>query len=943
MNLNGIDLSKVKFVEVVEDEDLEDFDDEMIDQDGEENEDDQVDYESDQVIKVESLYNDKKDKKNNSNEKREKKTLEINKSRAQTTTQNRKLKTVFKPESVIGSIYTGGPIIVNSEASFMITTCSNRVCFVSTEDGVELYEPLVFEAKVTALSLSPDNTKLMVALNNLHLHIYDMTKLAGVAADEIKLVDADNDQQADKTDQKEKEDDITRTSRLLIRMWKAHEAPILSIDFHSSGGVVATGSADGSVRVWDIDKGFCTHNLKDDCGVVSIVKFHSKTLRVVAVSDDNNIRVWDLVTKQRVILENHLAQISGITFSNSKEELISCGRDKVLSLWDMTTLKLKKTVPIFQELSGIITLPKRFLNSTSLPEKLQAKIKAIRTKLSANPQLSSKVSKEDLTIVVGGYDVMRAWCMETGESVWREDGLEKKDQKDNDQDIEPLFTYTHILIILFELLLILIITSRQSKDKIISVTSEHNMIVYECESFDRVSEIIGYNDEIVDIKYLNKTEIAVATNSNEIRLYDLNTKKSKLLRGHSDLVMAIDVSNDGKLLVSASRDNSIRLWNVETLECLSVGNGHTGVVSAIAMSKKSGYIISGSLDRTLKLWKLNGKTKQLEVQTTVIAHDKDINSIQIAPNDKLVATGSQDTYVKLWNAADLKSAGVIKAHRRGVWSVDFSPVDQCLLSTSADGSIKIWSLADFSCLKTFEGHSGSVLRATFISYGMQIVSVGTDSLVKLWTIKTNECVNTFEKHDAKIWALAVTPQNDQQQFITGSSDSRIIVWKDYTILEEIEKHLKEEEAIKNQQSLDTSLRQRDFKRALKLALILNQPRQSLNIFNMMMESENGEDLIKSTLKKFGKLDIVKILKFVRDWNTNSKFVPVSQIILRSIMTMYLPSEIIKIHELPELLESLIPYNERHFQRLDRILQKTYLLDFTISSINPAASDLLKQR
>lgn len=74
----------------------------------------------------------------------------------------------------------------------------------------------------------------------------------------------------------------------------------------------------------------------------------------------------------------------------------------------------------------------------------------------------------------------------------------------------------------------------------------------------------------------------------------------------------------------------------------------------------------------------------------------------VSPNDKLLASGSQDRTAKLWSLAGEQSLGllgVFRGHRRGIWAVCFSPVDQVLATSSADGTAKLWSLQDFSCLK----------------------------------------------------------------------------------------------------------------------------------------------------------------------------------------------------------------------------------------------------
>lgn len=106
---------------------------------------------------------------------------------------------------------------------------------------------------------------------------------------------------------------------------------------------------------------------------------------------------------------------------------------------------------------------------------------------------------------------------------------------------------------------------------------------------------------------------------------------------------------------------------------------------------------------------------------------QDVNSVAVSPNDKLLASGSQDRTAKLWSLAGegtMGLLGVFRGHRRGVWAVCFSPVDQVLATTSADGTTKLWSLQDFSCLKV--GHE--IKSAYIIEFRVSYITGNDHSL-----------------------------------------------------------------------------------------------------------------------------------------------------------------------------------------------------------------------
>lgn len=290
------------------------------------------------------------------------------------------------------------------------------------------------------------------------------------------------------------------------------------------------------------------------------------------------------------------------------------------------------------------------------------------------------------------------------------------------------------------------------------------------------------------------SHIALATNSSLIRVYSATTLDARLLSGHTEIVLSLDHGAAGRVLASGSKDRSARIWApkknfqvsapdesmpiVPEWFCVAVCEGHAESVGAVALSRHTSsehslqlrFMFTGSQDRTIKMWDLSavplasqpGDTPQkCKSLTTHKAHDKDINSLDVSPNNRLLVSGSQDRTAKIWeieyvthhNGAvrgEIKLLGTCKGHKRGVWTVRFGRAERVLATGSGDKTVKLWSLDDFTCVKTFEGHTNSVLRVDFINFGMQLVSTASDGLVKLWNVRDESCAATMDNHEDKV-------------------------------------------------------------------------------------------------------------------------------------------------------------------------------------------------
>jgi U3 small nucleolar RNA-associated protein 13 len=483
--------------------------------------------------------------------------------------------------------------------------------------------------------------------------------------------------------------------------------------------------------------------------------------------------------------------------------------------------------------------------------------------------------------------------------------------------------------------------------------------------------IVGYNDEILDLKVIpthpNEPErMVVATNSTQIRIYGIHsfTCHAVLEEYHSATILGVDVSPCGRYIATCSKDKSMRLWHASaTQKSLAVAMGHTEAVGSTALSRKvNRYDIAGkaaangagafavtvSIDRTLKRWNLPGalemdrianlveaKELALSVFCSTQAHEKDINVVAVAPNDSLIATGSQDKTVKLFKAADLTLVTTLKGHRRGVWDVSFSPYDRVVATGSGDKTIKLWSLNDYSCVRTFQGHLASVLRVRFLTSGLQLVSSGADGLVKLWTVRTNESEATMDAHTDRVWALDLA--NNGKEMISGGADSQIVLWQDSTKEVEDVKMAEEQEAILVDQKLANHLRRKEYGEALEISLERDKPHHTLKVLNAIIDTDLQTGLpgiasIKRYIKGWNMDRIVRILGYCREWNTRARNSHVALLTINAIVSTIPVHTLAATPGIPELIAGIIPYTERHFDRLDQLHASSYLFDFALSSM-----------
>ncbi|XP_055300361.1 transducin beta-like protein 3 [Sitodiplosis mosellana] len=788
-----------------------------------------------------------------------------------------KLKEAFEVESEYGAIYTGGLVKWTSDAEKIYCQDQEKINIISVADnkviqsiGEQINEGAVVEDAIYTFALSDDDEQLCTA------HRSSLIKLW---------------QTNDGT---------------LVKMWKStHNGPIPQLEFSTNSSLIASGGADSSVRIWDHQRKTCIGSLRGCVGVLSVLKFNPQPTNrtVFAAGNDNKINGWNYDTRESVCtLIGHMTKVTSLSFSADGKFLVSGSRDKVLILWDLQKYEQVRVVPVYETIESAIVLP----NNIKLPAAI-------------------KLADDKIYAASAGEDgAIKIWEMNTARLVYKqENSLVSKASETEGLAITQMLYNKKV-------------------SQFAVVSADHNIMIHNSSTFYCTKQFIGFSAEILDVVFVGKKDryLAVATNSADIKIYDTLDMNCKIVKGHTDIVLSL--ASLRNFLLSAGKDNTIRLWEINpsdfTVRCIGIGTKHTKAVGSVAFGKISHQTFASvSQDTCIKVWKLPKEldpnaTINLNCVATEIAHKEDVNCITISPNDKMIATTSQDKTAKLWSLSNLSLLGVLRGHRRGIWCARFSPVDQVLMTTSGDCTIKLWSLADMSCLKSFEGHDSSVMRAEFLCQGMQILSAGSDGLIKLWSIKSSECVTTLEKHDGRIWTMAVA--TDESNFVSGGADSLLVKWKDVTEDQKLAKQKEQQEFALEEQELANLLREKKHLKALKYALRLSKPKLSLNIITEVIKLQ--EDGLDETIAKLNETEKEKLLNHTLSWNTNSRNTRTAQLVLNLLLKDVLSGKFKPASRI-KLVEDALPYTERHFKRMTEHLTAIKALEFTLKCMQPHAN------
>jgi WD40 repeat protein/serine/threonine protein kinase len=526
---------------------------------------------------------------------------------------------------------------------------------------------------------------------------------------------------------------LPNSSRLL-RTFAGHTYIVSSVCMSADGRYALSGSWDNTLKLWDVETGDCLRTFRGHRGRVESVCMSADGSYALSSSEDKTLKLWNLETGECLrtfsgYTNKYRASVTSACMSQDGCYALFASGDRTLKLWDLETGECLRTFP--EHDYGV----------------------------------DSVCMSQDgcYALSASGGRTLKLWDLETGECLR---------------------------------------TFPEHNGGVDSVCMREPNVTSVCMSADGSYALSGSEDETLKLWNLETGECLRAFSGCTVKVSGYYSSTRLVSCMNADGRLALSGSEDktfnllppmidygGKSLLSDSEDGTLKLWNLETGQCLRTFPGHTDVYS-VCMSQDGRYALSGSVDKTLKLWSVSSSSSFYLAPTILseVVATEQVISIELTYQQELALAQkavAQKDYVtaaqhirearsqpkcnrrmealNLWTSLYVHlprqkllstwESRVLEGHTDPVTSVCMSSDGRLALSGSLDNTLKFWDIATGKCLRTFQGHTRhgvfrvqGVYSVCMSQDGRLALSGSLDNTLKLWDVETGQYLRTFEGH-----------------------------------------------------------------------------------------------------------------------------------------------------------------------------------------------------
>ncbi|KAK2774628.1 hypothetical protein FQN52_004241 [Onygenales sp. PD_12] len=358
-----------------------------------------------------------------------------------------------------------------------------------------------------------------------------------------------------------------------------------------------------------------------------------------------------------------------------------------------------------------------------------------------------------------------------------------------------------------------------SSSRMVTGSGDATARIWDCDTGTPVHTLKGHKDWILAVSWSpNEQIIATGSMDKTVRLWNPKTGEALggPLKGHTQWISSLSwepyhLQKPGvPRLASASKDSTVRIWDVVSKRIESVLTGHKGSVTCVKWGGL-GRVYTSSHDKTIKIWNpedgsllqtLSSHAHRVNhlalstdfvLRTSFFEHNEKVPETEAAKvetakrrfekaatiNGKVterLVSASDDFTMFLWDpAASNKPVARMLGHQKAVNYVTFSPDGAYIASAGFDNHVKLWNARDGKFIASLRGHVGAVYQCCFSADSRLLVSSSKDTTLKVWDMRTKKLAMDLPGHLDEVYAVDWSP--DGEKVGSGGKDKAVRIWR----------------------------------------------------------------------------------------------------------------------------------------------------------------------
>ncbi|OAQ31052.1 WD40 repeat-like protein [Linnemannia elongata AG-77] len=431
------------------------------------------------------------------------------------------------------------------------------------------------------------------------------------------------------------------------------------------------------------------------------------------------VEVGDILTgESRTILRGHAAVVKCISYSRDGTLIATGSEDTTIRIWSAES---GETLCVLKEHQDVVH--------------------CVRFSPQGNQLLSAS---QDTTV--------RSWNVKTGEHL-RIIGNHDK----------PMFTVAY-----------------SPDGRQLATSGDDTCIrIWDADTGDWLRTLVGHILTVFDLSYSpDSNQLASCDRDSIVRLWNVHTGEClNTLSGQRYLVSTVVYSPCGGFIASGAWDGTVRLWKAgEAAMSDAISDGQFDTALCVDISQDGKTIVTGHEDNTVQFRDiLTGELKAI-----LKGHTAKPVDVLYSPCFKWIASGDRDGAVRLWSAKTGESLQVLEGHTRTIWALAFSPDSAWIASASKDTTARVWATETGELKLLLDGHRDQVADITFSPAGDRIATCSNDCTARVWCFKTGTQLYSLQHNDDDIVTQVFYSPNGQDLFTVQYEEVIPCCWNPLT-------------------------------------------------------------------------------------------------------------------------------------------------------------------